>query len=481
MNPYERLLRWYPRVWRQAHGEVLLALLRDADDDAGRTHPTRSDAWAVRIHGTAERLSPTAGWALATAGTLVSLVSVVNVFALLGSTGRAPLSGWALLIDPQEVVQLLAAAAAPALVSLAVAALLRSVGSLSAPASVVAGASACAAWCLAALTSASLGAGFQRLAADLHQTPLGAATPVLFSAAIFIGTVAAAFAWDGILAVVPALRSARGGPGSPVVVRRLVAAALGVVSALLLGMAAFVPWSTFLAGAAVAAACLLRSHRTSSPTITRHHARPPLVADGRRASAAGQLALSGLTMGTVGLALVAMGPVWREQLQLRGVLEGVPGFFSDGWALSSTAGALTALAVGLVVVPRWGRRTRLLVGAVCAALVLQVLATVINAFVTPGGGPLLWPLLGGGLLMGLAAAAPLPQLLPGGAVVRWSTAALLAAATGLTLGASLLVAVPLVTPLAASAVLLALLVSASRVRRPAPEAGHGATGMAASS
>ena len=129
---------------------------------------------------------------------------------------------------------------------------------------------------------------------------------------------------------------------------------------------------------------------------------------------------------------------------------------------------LAALAVALVIVPRWGRFTRLLVTAICLALALQTAAAIVVAFLSPGGDAGLWPLAAGGLFVGLAAAAPLPGLLPGGAAVRWVTSLLLGAAGGLTLGAATLALVPLLTPLAAVGMLVTLLVSASRVRRPGP-------------
>lgn len=52
---YERLLRWYPRWWRDTHGRVVLATLLDVDDARGRTGPTPKEAWGLRLDGLRNR------------------------------------------------------------------------------------------------------------------------------------------------------------------------------------------------------------------------------------------------------------------------------------------------------------------------------------------------------------------------------------------------------------------------------------------
>lgn len=453
---------------------MLLGLLRDADDDAGRARPTRADAWAVRIQGSAERLTPTSGWAASTAGALASLFVVVNVFALLGRTSQLPTTAWQLVLDPAALVPLAATAAAPALVSLGGVALLRSTRVVSDPAAVLSAAAACAAWTLGAVVSGLAGVDLHRADADLAASPTSAATFPLLAVALTLGTVAAATAWDGTLAVVPTLRDAPGRAGPRSLARRVVATALGAPTALCLGLGAMAPGVVFLGGTAVATACLLRSRRT--PTAGERaptRRRPPLVADGRRASAAGQLAVAGLMLGAVGVVQLALGPAGRKALVADGVLLAGPRPFTDGTLVSGLGAALTAVAVGLVLLPRWTRWTHLAVGASCAALLLPSLVAAGGALVVADGDAGPWPHLGGGLLVGLAAAAPLRRVLPGGVVARWTTSALVGTGAGLTFGAGLVATAPLLTPLAAGAVLVSLLVSAARVRRPAPGPGRG--------
>ncbi len=43
-DPYVRLLRWYPPVWRETHGAVFLDTPREQSEHEGRTLPSRGDA-----------------------------------------------------------------------------------------------------------------------------------------------------------------------------------------------------------------------------------------------------------------------------------------------------------------------------------------------------------------------------------------------------------------------------------------------------
>ncbi|MEV4688226.1 hypothetical protein [Microbacterium sp. LWH3-1.2] len=48
---YERLLRWYPRWWRDLHGSFVLTTLLDVDDARGGAGPTPGEAWMLRLDG----------------------------------------------------------------------------------------------------------------------------------------------------------------------------------------------------------------------------------------------------------------------------------------------------------------------------------------------------------------------------------------------------------------------------------------------
>lgn len=59
---YERLLRWYPRWWRDLHGSVVLTTLLDVDDARGQTGPRPSEVWMLRLDGLRHRWRrPTSG------------------------------------------------------------------------------------------------------------------------------------------------------------------------------------------------------------------------------------------------------------------------------------------------------------------------------------------------------------------------------------------------------------------------------------
>lgn len=53
---YRRLLAWYPRSWRAAHGEAFLGTLLDVADGQSRAHPTFKERWAIAEHGLEARL-----------------------------------------------------------------------------------------------------------------------------------------------------------------------------------------------------------------------------------------------------------------------------------------------------------------------------------------------------------------------------------------------------------------------------------------
>lgn len=54
---YSKLLRWYPRSWREENGDVFLGMLEDDAAARGATKPGFTEAWSIRVHGLAERAS----------------------------------------------------------------------------------------------------------------------------------------------------------------------------------------------------------------------------------------------------------------------------------------------------------------------------------------------------------------------------------------------------------------------------------------
>lgn len=71
------LLRWYPRTWRERHGEVMLATLLDDAEARGLDRPARADAWSIRVHGAADRANPATAALAAGVGLLLLLAAIV--------------------------------------------------------------------------------------------------------------------------------------------------------------------------------------------------------------------------------------------------------------------------------------------------------------------------------------------------------------------------------------------------------------------
>ncbi|PPF32064.1 hypothetical protein C5D04_13685 [Rathayibacter sp. AY1D2] len=58
---FRRALRWYPPVWRAEHGEVLLGILLDEADDAGRSRPTLGQQVTLMVGGVRHHFRSHAG------------------------------------------------------------------------------------------------------------------------------------------------------------------------------------------------------------------------------------------------------------------------------------------------------------------------------------------------------------------------------------------------------------------------------------
>lgn len=55
-DAYDRLLRWYPKAWRDAHGAVFLDTLRAQSEHEGRSGPSRSESLAAMMTGLGTRM-----------------------------------------------------------------------------------------------------------------------------------------------------------------------------------------------------------------------------------------------------------------------------------------------------------------------------------------------------------------------------------------------------------------------------------------
>ena len=105
---YQRILRWYPREWREQHEQVMLGTLLDMDDARGRSGPTLGEAWSLRLDGLSRRLRPADnGRARRRRRATPVIVGVVIVGCV--SVGALAAGASPLALSDQERAELLAA------------------------------------------------------------------------------------------------------------------------------------------------------------------------------------------------------------------------------------------------------------------------------------------------------------------------------------------------------------------------------------
>lgn len=85
---FVRLLRWYPKAWRDAHGAVFVDTLREQSEHEGRTQPSRSEGFAALVNGLGSRLDARLASRLALSGTALTAVPK-SITLALAVRGRA--------------------------------------------------------------------------------------------------------------------------------------------------------------------------------------------------------------------------------------------------------------------------------------------------------------------------------------------------------------------------------------------------------
>lgn len=84
---YVRLLRWYPKAWRDAHGTVFVDTLREQSEHEGRTRPSRSESFAAMVNGLGTRMDAQLASRLALAGIALTAASKSVILQLQGLAG----------------------------------------------------------------------------------------------------------------------------------------------------------------------------------------------------------------------------------------------------------------------------------------------------------------------------------------------------------------------------------------------------------
>ena len=120
---YRKLLRWYPKPWRERNGDALLGVLLDEAERCGRTGPSRGERWSAFAHGVGMRLDAALAWRLAIIAIVMTACRVLWLFVALWE----PIAWISDLVVPQVV------AAAPVLLVISLAAVARERGILPDP------------------------------------------------------------------------------------------------------------------------------------------------------------------------------------------------------------------------------------------------------------------------------------------------------------------------------------------------------------
>jgi len=187
---FVRLLRWYPKSWREAHGAVFLDTLREQSEHEGQTEPSRAEAFAAMVNGLGTRLDARLAGRMALAGIVLTAVtkSLAQALALSGP------------VDPVRDAVLLASFGATAILVLAgVVALARAQSLLSAGRAVLVLAMAWPALALASLAQYAWALGFRLADDNLTLTGLAAAWGPLSGAATVLGLVATWLCVESVL------------------------------------------------------------------------------------------------------------------------------------------------------------------------------------------------------------------------------------------------------------------------------------------
>ncbi len=345
-DPFQRLLRWYPRRWRQANGEVFVGTLRDQAEHEHRAAPTAGDSLSAVVNGIGLRLD--ARVALWSALVAIGL-GACSWLALLNGLGGAP---WA-----ANVVGIVTVGVVPALAVVAMIAVMRDRGWVTAPRALITILALVTSLALAALAKLSWAQGFRLADQNLPQTGLADAWGQLFVVAWVVGAAAIALLVDGLL------HRTRW----PWFARMPLAALVGILAAPAAGVALINPtMAVVVAGfAALMALSTLSGRRVRrSPAATR--TREARSSDDRTAVRW----LTGLSaiVGMFGVAYALTGAAWSA-----GAADGTVAM-GQGITILLAAAIPLLTAVALTVSRRHGRAA---VSGPIGLVILEVTAVAV--------------------------------------------------------------------------------------------------------
>lgn len=295
---FRRLLAWYPRSWRRAHGDVLVAMMLDEAERTGRAGPTGAETRSAIVHGLGARLGATAAIVAASLAILATAAGQIGILFITGG-GQAF----------HEPMLFAMTGVAPAATGIALVALLRAVALLRDGAALIAIVSLALAGVCSGLAGIGWSQGFDAADAGLPQTGLAGMTVPLAGAGVLLTTIAFA------LLIAPALR--RVGLGRPA---GLLAIVVAIIAAPVTGAFVFFsPGTTAVVAIVVLVVAALprtRGVRRDVPDAVAPAAPVPVPAAPH--SSVGGAALSrvlagiALSGGAVGMAWAFAGAAWSS-------------------------------------------------------------------------------------------------------------------------------------------------------------------------
>lgn len=375
-DPFQRLLRWYPRWWRQANGEVFVGTLRDQAQHEHRAAPTAGDSFSAIVNGIGLRLD--ARVALWCALVAIGL-GACSWLVVLNGLGGAP---WA-----AGVVGIVTVGVVPALAVVAMIAVMRGRGWITAPRALITILALWTCLLLAALAQLSWAQGFRLADQNLPQTGLAGAWGPLFVAAWAAGAVAIALLIDGLL------QRTRW----PWFARLPLAAVIGVLVAPAVGVGLINPTMAMVVAAVAAVMALAAlSGRGSRRSPAAPRMREARSSDDRTAVRW----LTGLSaiVGLFGVAYALTGAAWSA-----GAIDGTIAM-GQGITILLAAAIPLLTAVALTVSQRHGRAA---VWGPIGLVILEVTAVAIAYLSAPS-----WE--------AMAPWMAVSAILGGGAVAWWT-------------------------------------------------------------
>lgn len=422
---YARLLHWYPKVWRDEHGRLMLDTLEEHAADRAVARPSVAEAWSIRAHGLGERA--TNRWAVIAAA--VSLVAFIAATAIL-------LSNAFIFPGAGAVWTILANFIGPLALAVAALILLHRKGQLSAPASLCATAGAMPALAMTALAAASWSLGFDE--ADAGGTWFGSATFLFILMGWFFGTVS-------LLAPVASVVKRR----VPSLIRLLLIGTLAALLAIVTGIMVVTGQILGGLGAAVVLLMALLAGRPAPPSerpeveqVIKQAVRPdsPAVLTRSSYTKICRAALLALVVGIGCAAFALTGSLWAP-----GVADSTHAM-NLGLAAGALAAMLVVIALAMVLVPRFGKIMRWSALLLCAGLAMESAAQIAGA-----GHSLQWPLtLLAAVLAGFAVAVPIARFVSAKPPVRIAVAMALGLAAAMP-GIMIVTAAAFIAPVAAVA------------------------------